>query len=969
MQHSARFSWRPGLAGGVCLLAVAAAVGAVSPTRALAARAGQAQGLATTTTSTTETPTETPTETATVPQASPFEAAIDGYKIVNNNLDRDEPTLFTIYQKDERVLALIPDHRLGQLWLLAATVASGPIAAGEQVGHVGLEWRRRGEELDLYEPELRYTAGDKPTLEPGVKRVYTDRHVASVPILAQGQGGVLIDLTGFLNANLAELVGSFLGSVDTSAQRVERLKAFHRNVELALTMPMSSSGWSWWLRDGQLQTLHFSFSALPENPTFERRRADPRVGYWVHARRDLGNRDPLGTGFDRAIERWDLRKADPDARTSPPAEPIVFYIEKTVPQAYRVHVRRGIEAWNEAFAQVGIANAIEVRQQTDTQYADIDPEDVRYNFVRWVPSGMGYAIALHRSDPRTGQIFDADVVIDDSWINAWTNQAPLLTQDMANARLDAMVRHAPPFRPVADQLRQRATDRGRLAPQALPGATPTDQPGPTTMPRRGEMLRQAMLQGQPGILANRTHESCRCQYKERLAHGLALARVSHLVDPHPHAGDDPAAPADLIDGVPQDLVAHNLVALVAHEVGHVLGLRHNFAASATSPASAIDQYTDPAQEPPASSVMDYIGTFIAEPGKPQGLYNMLRVGAYDRWAIAYGYMQGDDQALKAHLARSVEPQHRFKTDEDVYSVDPTAMTYDFGSDPVEGRQREMRRIDYLRGKLIERLEADGENWTRLTAAANTLWTQELFALWDSTGWIGGTYLSRDHKTEGAALPRRNVEPHVQRGVLDMLIDRLFSVASNPIDRELANRLQTDTWYDSNFPESWWGGPDDADLLGDANLIQYFVLSDLLFWCTPRMANQELRTDPSTDALTVPEMHRKLTNAIWAEFEKAPAAREPHTNMDPKVSATRRTLQREHAEQLIDLAYRFRFMPAAFMSAQLVAIDQLRTIRERLASWTPDRGAPAGLDDYTRVHVAELLRKIDATLDAQVSLAP
>ncbi|NJL95550.1 MAG: hypothetical protein HC915_18395, partial [Anaerolineae bacterium] len=116
---------------------------------------------------------------------------------------------------------------------------------------------------------------------------------------------------------------------------------------------------------------------------------------------------PLESDFDRAIERWRLTKAYPGAALSPPEKPIVFYVEKTVPEKYRLYVRRGVEAWNEAFRAVGIENAIEVRQQTDTQHAEIDPEDVRYNFIRWVPTGAGYAIALHRTDPRTGEILDA----------------------------------------------------------------------------------------------------------------------------------------------------------------------------------------------------------------------------------------------------------------------------------------------------------------------------------------------------------------------------------------------------------------------------------------------------------------------------------------------------------------------------------------------------------------------------------
>lgn len=903
-----------------------------------------------------------------------LEEATKGFELINNNADHNEPTFFGVYRKDEQVLALIPKQLLNKPWLLGTSIAAGPVAVGEQLGSAALEWRRRDKFLDLYEPELRYTSTTKPTLSEGVKRAFTDRYVGSAKVMSETHEALLIDLTGFLTGSMKTLVGSFFGGMDTSAMSLDEVKAFNQNVELALTAPLRMPQYFYWMQmqDGQLQTLHFSFSALHDNPDFVQRPADPRVGYWIHATRDLGRHTPLETDYVRTIEHWDLRKSDPKASISPPVKPIVFYIEKTVPQAYRVYVRRGIEAWNEAFRAIGIENAIEVRQQTDSQYANLDPEDVRYNFVRWVPTGYGYAIGLHRTDPRTGEILNADVVIDDGWLSAWTDEYPLLTQEAASERLDAMRRN-PEFAPVARQLEARDRERGVLPAKVDLEALRKD---PTLGARlserqRAELVRTVAFDSAPGVLTEQDpSQTCRCEYTKRLGEEMAVARLATLFD---RADDDDAPTEPLIDGVPENLVAQSLVELTAHEVGHVLGLRHNFAASGWKPASAIDSYTDPSQEPPAASVMDYLGTFISDVGKPQGVYNMTRIGPYDRWAIAYGYEDADADALKALLAKSVEPQNHYMTDEDVFSVDPTAMPYDFGSDPVEGRTRELRRIDYLRGRLLDRLAKSGENWSKVKRAFDTLRFKELIDLWDSTGWIGGTYLSRDFNVDGAHRPLVNVEPERQRGMLHLLIDRLFRESSMPIDRELLNRLQAVQWMDSDFGFQW-SGSGAPDVLGNANLAQYLVLNDLLFWCTPRLANQELRTDPSVDALTVPELHKELTNAIWSEFASPPGkdGTERYTNLKPKVSALRRSLQHEHVEQLVDLAYRFRFMPASYQSARLVAIDQLREIARRLKAWSDDVGAAPGglgLDDYTRIHVRENLALIDATLEAQVTRAP
>lgn len=924
-----------------------------------------------------------------------LEEVTKGFSRVNHNMNKDERTLLGVYRKEDRVIAVVPEDLLNTPWLLGATLAAGPMFAGEQLGTATLEFRRRGNVLDLYEPELRFSSTPHPELAEGVKRTRTDRYISSVAILGEGSEGLAIDFTGMLLSNASTLVGSFLGSMNTSVATLAKVKAFNRNVEVAITAPVSMP-WYWFSGtsdDGRLQTLHFSLSALPEDSDFPSRAADQRVGFWTHAVRDIGKRSPLGDDLIRTIERWDLKKANPDAKLSPPEKPIIFYIERTVPQAYRLYVRRGIEAWNEAFREVGIVNAIEVRQQTETLYADVDPEDVRNNFVRWVPTGFGYAIALHRTDPRTGQILDADIVIDDGWVDAWVNEYPLLVQEAAEARLTAMRRSDPSMAALAAQLEARGRRMGLLRPPVTverEGRAPADAllPGRAGDRQRYAALRRAMMEAEPGLLRPAGARGQACQYAQELGHHMAMGRLAWAMnamvpkdaakdkdadkdkdgDEDKDTGDD-AAP--LIDGVPEGLIGDNLIALVAHEVGHVLGLRHNFAASAWKPASAVDTYTDPAQEPPVASVMDYVGTFVASPDGAQGLYNMVRVGPYDRWAIGYGYMQDDEEKLKAHLARSSEPEHHYLTDEHTSSIDPTAMTYDFGSDPVEGRERELARIDRLRGELMERLVKDGENWSKVNTAFQTLWFAEMIALWNSTGWVGGTYISRDANTDGARTPLRNVEPERQRAVLDMLVKRAFSEDSFQFDRDLLNHLQEETWYIPSFGLYPWVAGGGFNVQNSVNLLHYLLLSDLFFISTSRLIDQEMRADPSSDALTMPELHARLTEAVWSEFEAEPKGGKQFTNLKPKVGAVRRGLQREHVEQLVDLAYRYgAYLPATMRQAQLVAIDQLRTIRGRLAAWQGEDGrAAVRLDDYTRVHVRETLELIDTTLAAQVTRQP
>ena len=99
---------------------------------------------------------------------------------------------------------------------------------------------------------------------------------------------------------------------------------------------------------------------------------------------------------------------------SEPKEPIVFWIDRNVPETYRASVRAGILEWNKAFERIGFKDAIVVKQQD--QEGTIDTFDARHSTVRWfVATDAGFAIGPSTVDPRTGEILNAQVAIPESW--------------------------------------------------------------------------------------------------------------------------------------------------------------------------------------------------------------------------------------------------------------------------------------------------------------------------------------------------------------------------------------------------------------------------------------------------------------------------------------------------------------------------------------------------------------------------
>ena len=178
--------------------------------------------------------------------------------------------------------------------------------------------------------------------------------------------------------------------------------------------------------------VQHSFIAMPEENGFTMRRDDPRIGYFGQTVTNLTSTSP--TPYNDVINRWNLVKKNPTAAMSEPVEPIVWWIENTTPVEFRETIANATLAWNEAFEAAGFQNAIEVRVQPDT--ADWDAGDIRYNVLRWTSSPQapfgGYGPSF--TNPRTGQILGADVMLEFGFFRGRLAEEDLFTEEaMYNA--------------------------------------------------------------------------------------------------------------------------------------------------------------------------------------------------------------------------------------------------------------------------------------------------------------------------------------------------------------------------------------------------------------------------------------------------------------------------------------------------------------------------------------------------------
>ncbi len=374
-----------------------------------------------------------------------YEKVTEGFKKVQPG-SGETASMYTVYTKEAtgELLLELPKNYASKKYFIGTTVASGDVFAGLQVGDFYVQWREYNKRIALIEPNTSIRSGGDTESKDSVERLFTGRVLLDLPILTKSpQGGVVIDGRSFLVGNASTLFGRYGRSTNPALAKIVKDKVFPKNIELAFELPNAS---------GNLQTLYYSISEIPEGGNYQPRVADQRIGYFTTSYADYGKyqRDDVPVNY---INRWHLEKRDPSLKVSPPKEPIVFYIEHTTPVRYRRWVKQGIENWNAAFEKIGISDAIIVDYQDKATGAhmDKDPEDVRYNFVRWLNNNIGTAIGPSRVHPETGQILDADIVLTDGWIRHFRSQfddfIPVLTMEGMGAETLAWLADNPRWDP------------------------------------------------------------------------------------------------------------------------------------------------------------------------------------------------------------------------------------------------------------------------------------------------------------------------------------------------------------------------------------------------------------------------------------------------------------------------------------------------------------------------------------------
>ena len=432
--------------------------------------------------------------------------------------------------------------------------------------------------------------------------------------------------------------------------------------------------------------------------------------------------------------------------------------------------------------------------------------------------------------------------------------------------------------------------------------------------------------------------------------------------------------------LPEEFLGQMIKEVVMHEVGHSLGLRHNFKASTMLSADQLNDTALTRSKGMVGSVMDYNPINLAPKGQKQGDYTTTTIGPYDYWAIEYAYkpVDGNEETeLKKIAARSPEPDLVFATDEDMFmNNDPLVNTYDLGSDNLRFAKDRIALAAELFKDLDAKVVKDGESYARVREAFSILLNQWGNASHLVASYVGGQSVSRDHKSKGSRDPVCPVPAAKQREALAFLVDQILSDKAFHFSPALLRRLATETW-------SHWGsesmafGSAGVDLNERILGIQKIALGQCLSSSVlGRLENQELQVDAGADALRMSEIFRALSDGIWSELNNPPGAADAKRGF--AVSTIRRNLQREHVRKLCTIVlgnrsggledlYAFVVFIGGSSSypqdAKSLARHHLKEINSKISKAIDNKDLT--MDDTTRAHLEECRHRITKVLDAGI----
>ena len=258
---------------------------------------------------------------------------------------------------------------------------------------------------------------------------------------------------------------------------------------------------------------------------------------------------------------------------------------------------------------------------------------------------------------------------------------------------------------------------------------------------------------------------------------------------------DPAAKQMTLD---TELMGELIRFVSSHEVGHTLGLRHNFLASAIYSPEQLRDVEFLKENGHATSIMDYARfNYVAQPGDniPRELL-FPRINHYDNWAIEWGYRRfpeiddPEKELTKINqwvIEKIKNPLYQFGTESS--QSDPRLQSEDLGNNHMVSNEYGIKNLKYIMNNLVEWTSIPNHDYETLKDYYGEVLKQYRRYINHVARWIGGVY--EEPKTvEQAGAVYTHVEKSKQKEAWDFLKRHFFSPQTWIIPDEVLNKIVT-----------------------------------------------------------------------------------------------------------------------------------------------------------------------------------